>query len=231
MRVLYISLLLLLVACQKVVVPDAPPAEPPPVHGISATITTMPHQDGIIFDGKNIGQSPATLEVNTIDQLTDSLFPASAPDGLVEQRIKVISDSKVEVTLILDHDLSKMAKALNLTKILVFDYGEEITFDFNKSDIKPDLKPLLKKQAEILNEYFKGVDIFICGHSDSLGSRQRNLQISLERAMSVYNELIEAGVPNASMKVQGFANDFPLVSNDTEQGRARNRRIEIILGR
>lgn len=227
---IFLSLLVLLFGCQPatepVIVP--PPSIPDPT--ISATITTVPHHDGIIFNGENIGQSPATLMIYTVDQLTDSLTAASAPEGVVEKRIKIISEAKVEVTLLLDHDLSKMAKALNLTKILVFDYGEEITFDFNKAELKPELKPLLDKQAEILNNFFKGVDIHICGHSDSLGSRQRNMEISLQRAMSVFNELVEVGVPRANIKVQGFGSDFPLVTNETEAGRARNRRIEIILG-
>ncbi|MCL1908170.1 MAG: OmpA family protein [Holophagaceae bacterium] len=230
MRYFSILLIVLLTGCQPKVEP-ALSLPPLPEPTISATITTIPYQDGIMFMGEKIGQSPATLLVHTLDQLTDGLTIASAPEGVVEKRIKVIDENRVEVTLVLDHDLSKMTRALGLTKILVFDYGEEITFDFNKSELKPELRPLLGKQAEVLNNFFKGVEIHICGHSDSRGSRQRNLEISLERAMSVYNELLLAGVPGANMKVQGFGSDFPLVTNETEAGRARNRRIEIILGR
>jgi outer membrane protein OmpA-like peptidoglycan-associated protein len=148
----------------------------------------------------------------------------------VEKRIGIISENEVEVTLVFDRDQSMMAKVLNLPKILVFDYGEGITFDFNKSELKPNLKPILLKQADMLKNYFSGIDIYICGHSDSIGRRERNLELSLARAEAVFNELAELGVPKESMKKQGFGSSYPLVSNDTEAGRARNRRIEIILG-
>jgi outer membrane protein OmpA-like peptidoglycan-associated protein len=233
-RSLPILFLLCLAACKPPIVPEPVVPPPPPslpVPGISALVNTIPSGAEIVFDGQTIGPSPARLQVFSLNQLIDNLTAANMPDGAVEQRIKVITDKNVEVTLVFDRELSKMAKALNLSKILVFDYDAEITFDFNKSELKAGLLPLLKKQADLLKNYFDGIDIYICGHTDSIGRVERNQELSLDRALAVFNELIKDGIPRNRIKPQGFGSDFPLAENDTDEGRARNRRIEIILGR
>ena len=229
-RALPLVFLPLLIACPKPA-PHEPATPHAPAPEISAIVKSVPENIEILFEGKNIGPTPARLKVHSIDQLSEAFSAANYQDEVAEQRVSFMAENDVEVTLTFGVEQSKMAKALNLSKILVFDYGQNITFDFNKSEIKPDFKPLLDKQAEMLKKYFSGIDIYICGHSDSIGSRDRNLELSLDRAISVYEKLLEDGVPKDSMKVKGFGSDYPLVSNDTEEGRARNRRIEIILGR
>jgi outer membrane protein OmpA-like peptidoglycan-associated protein len=232
-RSLPILFLLCLAACKPELAhkPAPPPPPPPLAPEISALVNTLPSGAEILLHGQKIGPSPARLQVFSITELTNNLTAANMPDDAVEQRIKFISEKNVEVTLVFDRELSKMAKALNLSKILVFDYGAEITFDFNKSELKEALLPLLRKQADLLKTSFDGIDIYLCGHTDSVGRRERNQELSLDRALAVFSELAKDGIPKERMKPQGFGSDFPLVENDTEEGRARNRRIEIILGR
>ena len=230
----FLSLLFLLIACPQTK-PSAPgieiPPPPFPEPDISALVTALPTSVEVLFEGKNLGYTPTKLKVHSVEQLVNNLTAADTSKEAVEKRISIISEVEVEVTLVFDRDQSKMAKALNLPNILVFDYGEGITFDFNKSELKPELRPILLKQADLLKKYFSGINIYICGHSDSIGRRERNMELSLARAEAVFSELADMGIPKASMKNQGFGSDYPLVSNDTEAGRARNRRIEIILGR
>ncbi|MDR2562172.1 MAG: OmpA family protein [Holophagales bacterium] len=214
-------------SCQSRVALPKAPSEPV----IFATVNTIPKAENVVFEGKTIGRSPVKLKVRSIDQLANGLTIANAPDELIEQQIRHVANNEVTVTLVLDKNLSKMAAALNLKKILVFDYGEEITFEFDKSDLKPEFKTLLVKQADLLKRHFKGIDIYICGHSDSVGRPEHNLELSMDRAKSVFYVLLDAGIPKESMKLQGFGSDYPLDDNNTETGRARNRRIEIILGR
>jgi outer membrane protein OmpA-like peptidoglycan-associated protein len=200
-----------------------------PEPAISLLIKSVPDNVEILFGERKV-ITPARLKIHSIDQLFVNNIKAVNMPEAVEQRIKIYSEEEIEVILIFDSGLSEMAKALRLTKIVVFDYGEGVTFDFNKHEIKPAFKPLLAKQADMLKKYFDGIDIYICGHSDSVGRREYNLELSLDRAKSVYDELLKLGVPRANMKIQGFGSDYPLVSNDTEAGRAQNRRIEVILG-
>jgi outer membrane protein OmpA-like peptidoglycan-associated protein len=222
-KILFVLPLVFFAACQ----PPGPKLAGP---SISATVHTLPTAGDIIFEGEKVGLSPVELKVNSINQLTENLSAANIVGEPVEQRIKFLSSNAVEVTLVFGHDYPKVAKALNLKKILVFDYGDEITFEFNKSDLKPEFKTLLSELSAVLKKSFSGIDIHVCGHSDSVGRRERNLELSLERAESVFKVLSESGVPKVSMKVQGFGSDYPLMSNDTEAGRAKNRRTEIILG-
>lgn len=71
--------------------------------------------------------------------------------------------------------------------------------------------------------------IRIEGHTDSIGSSDANLRISGQRAEAVRSALIELGVAAERMKALGMGEDFPIDSNETEQGRARNRRVDVIL--
>jgi len=209
-----------------------PVADARPVSVISVTVNSVPSKVKVAFAGETIGHTPVQHTVGSFDELINSFSILDEKySSTVEERITVMSDHQVEVNLVLDSRFSNMAKALNLSKIIVFDYGEGITFDSNKSELKPDFRPLLEKQADMLKKYFAGVDVHICGHTDNLGSKTRNQELSLERAMSVYSQLLELGVPRDVMKPQGFSDGYPISDNRTPDGRARNRRIEVILGR
>ena len=67
------------------------------------------------------------------------------------------------------------------------------------------------------------------GHTDNTGSDAINRPLSLNRAGTVRDFLVAQGVPNSSIDMDGLGPDHPVASNDTAEGRARNRRVEIIL--
>jgi len=73
------------------------------------------------------------------------------------------------------------------------------------------------------------VRIEIRGHTDDIGSEGYNKKLSVERAASVYNYLIEKGIPKTRMKYRGFGPNIPVADNSTEQGRELNRRVEIFI--
>jgi len=207
-----------------------PVSSPAQQSEISVLVNSIPANVEVAFEGKRLGHTPVKLKVDSIDQLIDSFSTLNVTTSTVEQRITVVSEGEAEVNLVLDPNFSRMAKVLNLSKIIVFDYSERITFDVNSAELKPNFRPLLEKQAEMLKKNFSGVDVFICGHTDSTGSDNANRLLSLRRAESVHSKLLEMGVPKSAMKVQGFASNYPIADNTTKDGRARNRRIEIILG-
>jgi OOP family OmpA-OmpF porin len=101
-----------------------------------------------------------------------------------------------------------------------------VNFDFNKSDIRPDSRPVLDEAAEVL----KGdpnVRISVEGYTDSIGSEAYNEQLSLRRADAVFRYLVNHGVAPDQMHVVGYGESRPVASNDTESGRAQNRRVEL----
>ena len=100
------------------------------------------------------------------------------------------------------------------------------TFDSGSSQIKPQSKASLDKVANTLNQDAT-VQINIAGHTDNVGTAAANQQLSEERASSVRNYLEERDVASSRMSITGFGSSRPIASNDTEEGRAKNRRVDI----
>ena len=72
-------------------------------------------------------------------------------------------------------------------------------------------------------------NIRIEGHTDSVGDADTNLEISQQRANAVYEALVSLGVAADRVTTMGMGEDFPIATNDTEEGRAQNRRVDVIL--
>lgn len=100
-----------------------------------------------------------------------------------------------------------------------------VFFDFDKYDLTPKSKTELLKVVDFLKSN-KGLKIQIAGNTDNIGNESYNLKLSTQRARSVYDYLIQAGIKQASISYKGFGSDFPVSDNATEAGRSKNRRIE-----
>lgn len=100
-----------------------------------------------------------------------------------------------------------------------------IQFDFNKSNLKPESHSILDEVVEYLNSN-KTVKMEIQGHTDNRGTEQYNIKLSYKRADSVRKYLVSKGVSAERLKVSGFGFSKPVVPNDTEENRSRNRRVE-----
>jgi len=103
-----------------------------------------------------------------------------------------------------------------------------VTFAFDSSNLQPQFYPTLNNVADTLNEYNQTV-IEVAGHTDSVGDMAYNQRLSVERAQSVANYLGSRGVMQQRMIVTGAGETRPIASNDTEAGRAQNRRVEITI--
>ncbi|MDR3609874.1 MAG: OmpA family protein [Ignavibacteriaceae bacterium] len=101
-----------------------------------------------------------------------------------------------------------------------------INFDFNKATVKPESVPILYNAAEILLKN-PDVKVEIQGHTDNIGSERYNQKLSLQRAETVKNFLVAKGVASNRLTTVGFGKSKPIMDNNTEQGRALNRRIEL----
>ena len=99
-----------------------------------------------------------------------------------------------------------------------------VFFDFDKDTIKPEFDPLLKNASHVM-EINPGLTVEIQGHTDSIGSDEYNQKLSERRAAAVKNELIRRGVEGRRMTTVGFGESKPAETNETEEGRAFNRRV------
>ena len=103
-----------------------------------------------------------------------------------------------------------------------------ISFDFNSAAIRPEFRPALNQVAQTLAS-FPSTFVDVTGHTDSIGSDSVNQRLSEQRATSVADYLSFQGVNRARIATRGFGKTMPIASNDTEEGRAQNRRVEIKL--
>ncbi|CAG67796.1 MULTISPECIES: OmpA family protein [Acinetobacter] len=101
-----------------------------------------------------------------------------------------------------------------------------ITFDTNKSNIKPNFYSTLNKVAQTLAEDNKSA-ILVTGYTDNTGNDSINIPLSQARAQSVANYLSGQGVSSSRINAQGYGSSNPIASNATAQGREQNRRVEI----
>lgn len=109
---------------------------------------------------------------------------------------------------------------------VTFDGG--ILFATNSHTLNANAKKSLEQfAASLINN--PETDVQIYGHTDNTGTRAVNDKVSAERATAVKNYLMNAGVSTGRLSSQGLAYDYPVASNDTEAGRAQNRRVEIYI--
>lgn len=103
-------------------------------------------------------------------------------------------------------------------------YG--IYFDFDKSNLKPGSEKMLMEMVKLMKNY-PSLKIEIQGHTDSIGSKEYNLKLSDQRAKTVKSFLVLYGIDQARMTAKGYGLSKPVASNETEEGRALNRRVEL----
>ncbi len=112
---------------------------------------------------------------------------------------------------------------------LKLDIPSDISFATNRSDIQPNFAPVLDRFAEGLRNN-PGAEVRIVGYTDSTGTDAINNPLSLDRATSTRNYLTSRGVNGGRIQVEGRGAREPIATNDTAEGRARNRRVEIYVG-
>lgn len=104
----------------------------------------------------------------------------------------------------------------------------DISFDTGRSDIKPNLRPILDQFAQGLSQQ-ASMEVKIVGHTDNKGSDAINNPLSVNRAQSARDYLVGRGVSSSRISIDGRGSREPIADNATEAGRARNRRIDIYL--
>lgn len=120
-------------------------------------------------------------------------------------------------------DAAAMKKALDADgRVALY-----INFDVDKATLRPDAQPVIEEIQKLLDAD-AALKLSIEGHTDSTGSADHNRKLSTARARSVLGALVGLGVDPTRLSSQGFGPDKPLADNGSEQGRAKNRRVELV---
>ena len=110
---------------------------------------------------------------------------------------------------------------------IILNMPSNITFDIDQAVVKPEFQPALNSVALVMRKYNQTL-LDVTGYTDSTGSDAHNLDLSQRRALAVANYLSQVGqIDGRRFAVAGFGEANPIASNDTEQGRAANRRVAI----
>ncbi|MCD6705804.1 MAG: OmpA family protein [Thiobacillus sp.] len=104
---------------------------------------------------------------------------------------------------------------------------EGVNFDFDKAVIRPQDYAILDQNIVALKEW-GDVDVEVAGHTCNIGTDEYNLGLSLRRAEAVRNYLVSKGVSADRLTVRGYGESRPAFSNATREGRAQNRRVELV---
>lgn len=103
---------------------------------------------------------------------------------------------------------------------------EGVNFDFDRATLRPEDSDVIDKDMATLKEW-GDVKVEVAGHTDSVGSDRYNMDLSQRRANTVRNYLISKGIAADRLVAKAYGESQPIASNDTDEGRFKNRRVEL----
>lgn len=125
--------------------------------------------------------------------------------------------------------LEEIAKVKEESRGMVITLSGAVLFTSGKSDLLPIARDKLDKVAEVLQEQDPNKKFVVEGHTDSVGSEENNRRLSQDRADAVRSYLVSRGVPASQISAVGKGESSPVADNKTPDGRANNRRVEIVV--
>ena len=179
------------------------------------------HADQRFFSAR-LGGGDAQIAVMTYT-LKDTLYCKALNDRTIA--VVVLVESKLREQKMVTVAASEMAKAIDQTGKVAL-YG--ILFDFDKAEIKPESKSQLDEIAALLKTN-ANLKLLVVGHTDNQGGVAYNLELSKRRADAVVAALEQQyTIAAARLMAKGMGSSVPVASNDSDGGRAKNRRVELV---
>ncbi|POY36908.1 flagellar motor protein MotB [Solitalea longa] len=180
-------------------------------------MSTVPSTvDSLANKAETMADSAASMASDALAKL-GAFFKKKLPNG-IELNIPEMGIENKLLAFIED-----TSKPVDKTTWFSFD---RLTFETGSAVLKPESEEQLKNIAEILKAY-PNVEVKLGGYTDNVGDAATNLKLSADRANNVKAELEKLGIDGKRIAAEGYGQDHPVASNDTEEGKAQNRRIDI----
>jgi outer membrane protein OmpA-like peptidoglycan-associated protein len=171
-------------------------------------------------------QSKLDLTANQAASAT-ALTAAQADTERANNRARQAETDKADMRAQLSTKLNQILQTRDSARGLIVNMSD-VLFDTGQYSLKPGAREKLAKIAGILIAY-PGISVEVGGYTDNVGQDGMNQQLSENRAASVRDYLVQAGVANNSITAKGFGNSQPVASNGSESGRQQNRRVELLV--
>jgi outer membrane protein OmpA-like peptidoglycan-associated protein len=113
---------------------------------------------------------------------------------------------------------------------IVLMFSAQVLFSIGQAGLTDEAKASLREVSKVLSQY-SSILVEIEGHADNTGSAELNQELSESRAQNVMDYLIELGIDEKNLKAVGYGKDRPIADNRTEEGRTKNRRVELVVKR
>lgn len=193
---------------------------------------------GFIINGGRV--APPTFPSSFEDNERYILAKRDGPNGTVHALVFVMQDSSNRKVNVYQQVVEAKPMATGQVQVLnaaalkqglesdgkIAVYG--VLFDTAQAEIKPESKASLDEMAKLLAQN-KALKVYIVGHTDNVGALASNIDLSQRRADAVVKALVALKIESTRLVAKGVASLAPLASNDTEPGRARNRRVELVV--
>jgi outer membrane protein OmpA-like peptidoglycan-associated protein len=162
--------------------------------------------------GKALGNTAAGVIVGAAVGGTVGAIIGQKMDKQAEEMKKVMGDAEVK----------------RVGEGIIIEFKDKVLFGYDQSDLTTQSQTSLKKLANVLEKY-PDTNIEIIGHTDNKGSDQYNQGLSERRANAAAAYLRSNGIASSRITTKGMGESDPKVSNDTDAGRAENRRVEFVI--
>jgi OOP family OmpA-OmpF porin len=212
-------------SCQRepvVVAPPAPPApRPAPAVSFSAAPASVKQGQCATLTWSSTNASSVSIEPG-VGKVDPSGSKQVCPTSATQYTISVAGEggSKTASTTV---SVTALAP-----KAIIF--GEAALFEFDKSELKPEGKAKISEYRELAKEELSRANkVIITGYTDNVGAPDYNSALSLKRAEAVRDYLISVGADPTKFEVSGAGEAKPIADNSTEEGRASNRRVEVLV--
>ena len=202
--------------------PDVPgvKSDDPKKNGCPVEAPTRDRDGDGIYDDEDA--CPDVKGVRTVDPKTNGCPPDTDGDGIRDDK-----DACPQEKGPADPDPKKNGcpRSVRVSENEIF-ILEQVQFDTAQATIRKVSDPLLDEVAGVLKEHPEILKIEVQGHTDSKGNRAINTPLSKNRAAAVVRALVKRGIDPKRLSSKGFGPDEPVASNDTEEGRQKNRRVQ-----